>query len=198
MSNGFSIPSESLNGFAEALYQYEAATGKDSADILNRAALNVAYRAAQFTPVATAAEIKSGLSGNEKMLAALTSISLRKRGIGVVSAPGFQKEMQNYLTRRVGSRRYLRSGWAPAIIALGGSFRGSKLSRGVDGYADKATPLQLLAEIGVIIDEAHAGKVEGAEKIGEKALVEAIDFVAEDMIEYSQDRLAKTAAAHSG
>jgi hypothetical protein len=45
--------------FTQALRAYKIATQKDEAEILNRAAKNVAYRAAQKTPVASASKIRS-------------------------------------------------------------------------------------------------------------------------------------------
>lgn len=196
--SGLSIPTSALNSFADALYQYERATKKDCVEILNRAALNIAYRAAQFTPVAEAADVRSQLFRDSHLVAALTSLSLKKRGIGRLPSPEFEREMKKFVTRRVGSRRYLRSGWAPAIVALGGSFKGSRLVKGIDGYGDRATAVSLLAEIAAIIDEPTDGKVEGAETIGEKALNEAVEFVTEDLLSYAQERLARTAQDHSG
>lgn len=198
MSTGLSLPDSTLREFGEALYVYEKATKKDTVEILNRAALQIAYRAAQFTPVAEAGEIRAQLFRDPHLVAALTSLSLKKRGVGVIAGPLFEKEMQRFVTRRVGSKRYLRSGWAPAIIALGGTFRGSKLSRGIDGYANRATPVLLLAEIAATLDEANEEKAEGAERVGEKALIEAVEFVTEDMTNYANDKLAETARRHSG
>src|SRR5581483_3943455 len=100
--------------FLFALRAYKAATGKDCAEILNRAGLNVAYRAAQNTPVASAATIRSQLDrGHLKY--ALTALALKKRGIGALKSPKFAEEVARFVARRVSSARYLRAAWAQAI-----------------------------------------------------------------------------------
>lgn len=182
--------------FESALDAYEQATGKDSVEILNRAGLNVAYRAAQFTPVADAADIRSGLLSDPHLVYALTALSLKKRGIGKLPAPEFQAAVAAFIAQRVASRRYLRSGWFDAIRDLGGTVRGDEF-KGSHGFANKATVINLLTEIAWILDEANGVKAESAEDIGAKALQEALDFVAADMLEYAQEKLAKTAAQYS-
>lgn len=186
-----------IGDFEEAMRLWAQATQKDSVEILNRAARNVAYRAAQFTPVASAAEIKGELLKDPKMVYALTALSLKKQGIGMLPKGEMEKAVQAFIARRVGSRRYLRAGWAQAIIDLGGTFRGSKLQRGSESFANPATIVDLLAEIAWIVQEANEHKAEGAEEKVMPALQEALDFVAKDMIDYAQDRLAKTAAEYS-
>lgn len=183
--------------FESALNSYREATGKDAKDILNKAALNFAYRAAQFTVVETAAQIQSDLLKDPKILYALVSLSLRKRGIGTLAPAEFQKEVAAFIQRRKGSARYLRVGWAQAIIDLGGSFRGSRLERGSHSFANPATVADLLATVAWIVDETNEHKAETAEDKVWPVLQEALDFVADDMQTYANEKLAKTAAAHS-
>ncbi len=182
--------------FTRALGLYAEATQKDEAEILNRAARNLAYRAAQNTPVAQAAEIKSGLFRDEHLRFALTSIALKKRGIGALKSPEFQKEVDRFVARRIASRRYLRAAWAPAIIALGGSFRGTKF-KGIVGEAKKATARKLVAEILTLINQPDQSHAKGAEEIVAKALQKALDFVAQDMIQYADRKLSQTARKYS-
>jgi hypothetical protein len=185
--------------FEQALRDYEKATQKDMADILNRAARNVAYRAAQNTPVANKAEIKSYLFRDEKLRYALTSIALRKKGVGVLKSPQFKKAVERFVAHRLGSSRYLRAMWKPAIEKFGGTFRGAAPKGGNEGYGIKAVDniAEIFAEIGAIIsqpDEKHAA---GAEDIGLKALQDAVDFVAEDLLEYAEKKMRETAKKHS-
>jgi hypothetical protein len=176
-----------LPEFQHALRTYQEATGKDGVTILNRTGRNVAFRAAAFTPKATAARIRSDLSKDPHLVYALTSLALRKQGIGIVPKPGFRQEVQKFIARRVASIGFLRAGWAPAIEALGGSFRGRKM--GVHGWASKATISRLITEI--------ANTVPGIDKEGVFALISAVDYVAADMLEYAENLLAKTAREHS-
>jgi hypothetical protein len=182
--------------FESALNSYQEATGKDAKDILNKAALNFAYRAAQFTVMETAAQIQSDLLKDPKILYALVSLSLKKRGIGTLAPAEFQKEVQAFIQRRKGSARYLRVGWAQAIIDLGGSFRGSRLERGSHSFANPAVA-DLLATVAWIVDETNEHKAETAEDKVWPVLQEALDFVANDMETFAQDKLAKTAAKYS-
>lgn len=179
---------ENLPQFVHALREYEKATHKDGETILNRAGLNVGYRAVQFTPIATAAKIRADLMRDDHMRYALTSLSLKKKGTGTLKSPQFREVVRKFIARRIASRGYLRSGWAPAIETLGGSYRGRKVGKG-HGWATKASVLHLVTEI--------ANTVPGIDKVGVEALNKAIDFVAADMLEYAQGLLAKRAKEHS-
>ena len=173
--------------FTRALKEYQKETGKDMVDVLNRAGKNVAFRAAQFTPAATVGRIRSDLNrGNLKY--ALTSLALRKKGIGILPAPQFAHEVEKFVARRIASRAFLRSGWATAIEALGGTYRGRKVGKS-HGWATKANIYRWLTEI--------ANTVPGIEKVGVAALKQAIDYVSVDMINYAQSLMVKRAAAHS-
>ncbi len=188
---------QGLDQFQDAINSYQEATQKDMVDVLNRAGRNVAYRAAQFTDVASAAKIRAELYRDPHLVYALTSLSLRKQGIGTLPKGAFQQEVEKFISRRQSSTRYLRSGWAQAIIDLGGTFRGSRLTRGTHGYGSKATLIELLAEIAWIIDEPNDHKADSAEEVGMKALQKALDFVTQDMQQYAEEKMAKTAKDHS-
>jgi hypothetical protein len=179
---------ENLPEFRRALLEYQQATLKDGAEILNRAGRNVAFRAASFTPISTAAKIRADLNKDPHLKYALTSLFLRKKGRGILKSPQFREAVRKFIARRVASRGYLRSGWAPAIEALGGSYRGRKVGKG-HGWARKASMTHLVTEI--------SNTVPGIDEMGVEALNEAIDFVAADMLEYAQGLLAKRAKEHS-
>jgi hypothetical protein len=173
-----------LGQMKRAFRDYQDATGKDGVTILNRAGRNVAFRAASFTPVAAPAKIRADLTADPHLRYALTSLYLRKKGRGILKSPEFAREVDKLLARRVASRGFIRSGWAEAIIALGGTFRGRRVGRG-HGWAKKATVSALVTEI--------ANTVPGIEEEGTVALQGAINFVAEDMLQYAHSILARTA-----
>lgn len=174
--------------FTKALLEYEKETGKDMVDVLNRAGKNIAFRAAQFTPSATAGKIRADLNKEPHLKYALTSIALKKKGIGILKSPKFATEVKKLEARRIASRAFLRSGWVPAIEALGGSYRGRKVGKG-HGWATKANVTRWVTEI--------ANTVPGIEKVGTEALRKAIDFVSHDMIDYANSLMVKRAEAHS-
>lgn len=182
--------------FIFALRAYKAATKKDSVTVLNRAARNVAFRASSFTPKGSANKIRRDLMRDKRLRFALTSIALRKKGIGRLPAPQFQKAVDSYVSRRASSANYLRAGWAKAVQDLGGVFRGAKF-RGAGGFGNKALVNKLLAEIVNTTTHQNAASVRGAELIGSEALQKAIAFVAEDMITYAKEIMAPTAKKFS-
>lgn len=182
--------------FIFALRAYKAATKKDAETVLNRAAKNLAYRAASFTEKGNPARIRRQLMADPHLRYALTSLALKKKGIGRLPAPQFKKAVEQFVTRRAVSAGYMRAGWAKAIQDLGGVFRGAKF-RGAGGFANKAKIARLIVEIVNTTTHTNANSVRGAELIGTKALQQAVSFVAEDMISYSKQLMAPTAKKFS-
>lgn len=182
--------------FIFALRAYKVATKKDCVEVLNRAARNVAFRASSFTPKGAANKIRRDLMRDPRLRYALTSIALKKRGIGRLPAPEFQKAVDRLVSRRASSANYLRAGWAKAIQDLGGTFRGVKF-RGASGFGNKAQVNKLLAEIVNTTVHQAAASVRGAELIGSEALQQAISFVSADMIQYSRELMGPTAKKFS-
>lgn len=182
--------------FVFALRAYKAATKKDAASVLNRAARNVAFRASQNTRKVSPNKIRRELMKDPHLRYALTALSLKKRGIGHLQSPAFQKEVDRLVSRRASSAGYLRSGWAQAIQDLGGNFRGAKYA-GAGGFANKATINRLIVNIVNTTTQRSSARVQGAEIIGEEALKKAIAYVAEDMIGYARQLMGYTAKEFS-
>ncbi len=182
-----------VDKFVFALRAKKAACQHTYPEILNKAALNVAFRASSFTKKGSAATIRGGLMRDPNLRYALTAIALKKRGVGILKSPMFAKEVERYVSRRASSAGYLRAAYAKAIEQLGGSFRGAKF-RGADGFANKAKVGKLIAEIVTIVSQPDGRRASGAEAIGIEAIQKAIDFVADDMLDYAQRKLAQAAA----
>lgn len=174
--------------FQKALQLYAKATRKDEVEILNRAGRNVAYRAAQKTPTTRAANIRAELKSDDHLAYALTSIMLKKKGVGILKKPQFRKEVSRFISQRAASAGYIRAGWAGAITALGGTYKGKK-NRKNAGVGSKATVQRLIAEI--------INTVPGIDKVGVPALQEALRYVAADMKKYAERKMAQTAKQHS-
>jgi hypothetical protein len=175
--------------FERALLNYEAATGKDLPEVLNRAGKNIAYRAAQFTTPAQPAKIRADILAQEGLLEALTSRRLKKKGI---RAENFKAEMKKTLAIRMGSARYLRAAWAEVIAKFGGAFKGKKM-RGASALVKKANAVSLLTEITALVNEPTSAKAESAEAKMMPALQEAVNFVAADMLEYAAKKMQDNA-----
>jgi len=173
-----------------SLQLYAAATRKDEADILNRAGKNIAFRAAQFTPRASASAILAELSKNANELA-IKILSKRGRFKGVPI-----KERQEIVKKFISARRksagYIRAGWGPAIVAFGGNPTRLKLrpnSKFIIGFGKRATHRHLMAVL--------ANNARGAEKVARGPLRKAIAFVARDMASYARRKLGRTASKAS-
>lgn len=182
--------------FSLALRAYKAATKKDSVEVLNRAARNVAFRSSSFTPKGDANRIRRDLMRDEHLRFALTSLSLKKKGVGRLVAPEFQKAVDRFVSKRASSSNYLRAGWARAIEDLGGSFKGAKF-RGAAGFANKAVINKLICDIVNTTSHENTASVRGAELIGDAALQKAIAFVAADMIAFAKQLMGPTAKKFS-
>lgn len=178
--------------FIFALRAYKAATKKDGAEVLNRAARNVAFRASSATKKGSAARIRASLNRDPHLRYALTALALKKRGVGALKSPEFAREVERFVSHRAASANYLRAAWAKAIEDLGGSFRGEKF-RGAGGFANKATVRQLVTEIVAITAQPNGSKAASAERVGMVALQKALVFVADDMLQYARDLMGKTA-----
>jgi hypothetical protein len=179
--------------FRAALHEYERATKKDEAEILNHAARNVAFRAAQRTPKADRSKIVAGLHKDPRLRFALTSLQLRKKGRGILKRGAFARAVRGFVGKRAASSGYIRVGWAPAIEQLGGSFRGRKprsKSPAAHGYGKPATPSRLFAVL--------ANMAVGSGAVGLPALQGALNFVAADMGNYARRKMQKTANKYRG
>lgn len=176
--------------FQKAAQLYAAATKKDGAYILNRAGMNVAFRAAQGTPRANANAILRALSKDRNELAVKI---LSKRGkFKGVSIKDRKQIVRKFISARRRSAGYIRAGWGPAIEAFGGNatrLRINPKSKLGQGYGIKARPNRLVAEL--------ANAAFGAHRVGAKPFQQAIDFVARDMLDYALRKLAKTAREYS-
>lgn len=183
MKAGMTIDARELQN---ALKLYWRATQKDESEILNRAGRNASLRAAQFTPKATGAKIRSALITNNLAVKILSSRG-RFRGATMAQRAAITRK---FVSARVRSARYVSAGWSKAQRAFGG--RGVSVnprSEAAKGFGIKATPQRLIAII--------ANNSRGAGKVGLAPLERAIGFVARDMTKYAQRKLAQTAKKFS-
>lgn len=183
-----------VNKFLFALRAKKAACQHAMPEILNKAALNIAFRASSFTPKGNAAKIRAGLMSDPHLRYALTAIALKKKGIGILKKPQFAQAVASFVSRRASSANYLRAAYANAIQQLGGNFRGSIFKGAREGFANKAEVGKLLAQIIAILEQPDEKHARSAETIGIDALQKAIDFVADDMLAYAKQKLAAAAA----
>jgi len=123
-----------LTKFRAALANVALASKKPEAEIINKALKDVAFRSAQFTPKTTPAKVRSSLPKEILFRIAAKHLS-EKQG-------KYPKEYLRATAGRIAKRRRsgiggVRAGWIPAIMALGGTYRGAKAKPG--GSAKKGT-----------------------------------------------------------
>ena len=123
-----------LTKFRAALANVALASKKPEAEIINKALKDVAFRSAQFTPKTTPAKVRSSLPKEILFRIAAKHLS-EKQG-------KYTKEELRATAGRIAKRRRsgiggVRAGWIPAIMALGGTYRGAKAKPG--GSAKKGT-----------------------------------------------------------
>jgi len=175
-----------MSRFTRVLREVKTATRKASVEIVNRAARDVAFRAASFTPKTTGAIVAATLSS--KMLAGLASAALRKNG--KFTKAEHKAYMKRILAKRKRGIGGIRAGWIPAIKALGGTYRGAKMNGGGSaskGKGKMATTSSLVAFItNAIITTSAKGVQTGGGNIpfAKAALEKAIRFVTSDREAY--------------
>ena len=123
-----------LTKFRAVLANVALASKKPQAEIINKALKDVAFRSAQFTPKTTPAKVGSSLP--RKMLFRMAAKHLKE------TQGKYTKEELRSTAARIAKRRRsgiggVRAGWIPAILALGGTYRGAKDKPG--GSAKKGT-----------------------------------------------------------
>jgi hypothetical protein len=123
-----------LTKFRAALANVALASKKPEAEIINKALKDVAFRSAQFTPKTTPAKVRSSLPKEILFRIAAKHLS-EKQG-------KYTKQELRATAGRIAKRRRsgiggVRAGWIPAIMALGGTYRGAKAKPG--GSAKKGT-----------------------------------------------------------
>jgi negative regulator of replication initiation len=177
-----------IDSFVNALNLVEKATGKDAADILNRAMLHVVIGgkgvegAIQLTPRADAAKIRAV---NIKDVAKVVMARLRRKGRKVSAKQRDNMIRWEYMRRLKAVGYTAGPGWNNAAKSLGG--RGVRTQPGFAksqarfGNARKATPTNLIAEA---VNTAPA-----AEEIGFAPLEKALGNVAADLVEYGTKKL---------
>jgi len=179
-----------LTKFRAALANVALASKKPEAEIINKALKDVAFRSAQFTPKTTPAKVRSSLPKEILFRIAAKHLS-EKQG-------KYTKQELRATAGRIAKRRRsgiggVRAGWIPAIMALGGTYRGAKAKPGGSakkGTAKKAGAFRMAGLIrnSVITTQFAKRTNTGAGNIqfAVNALRKAIVFVTNDRQAYAE------------
>jgi hypothetical protein len=184
-----------LRELSSALKHVVAVTKKAEAEIVTKAAKDVAFRAASFSPKANQVRVVRSLK-SDNLLPALASINCNKRyGRKQWNRQHHSDEMLRILMARRRGLGALRAGWIPAIQKLGGKYRGAKVFPGgtaARGTAKAATISELSAWIlNSVQTKNHEGIAFGTGEIAASvnALNQAVQSVTSDRLQYAEKKL---------
>lgn len=190
-----SVQLTNLHELSAALNHVVVVTKKAEADIVTKAAKDVAFRSAQFTPKTSPAQIRQDLSkGN--LLGSLASTACNKR-YGLKSWNRLQwEDMKRAIIRqRTRGVNAVRAGWIPAIQKLGGTFRGAKLRTMGTASMGKAMPATISRLVSwienAVVTYSEGGKASGAGEIpvAVQAINRAVVSVTSDRLQYAEKKL---------
>lgn len=198
MTAKFTVDLSALN---RVLPLYKRATGKDAEYVVNRAAMNLAFRAYTFTKKTDRAKIAALLGVRNPY--ALTVWNLKRRRKKIPPRKRLALEVNKLINARLRARAFIAAGFLPAAQALqrivrAGAPRGFLASgerrRPGYGWARAATrsnnPTALVVNASKTANISSLGALR---KFGADGLQKAVAFVAADMRQYAEDRLKKSA-----
>lgn len=188
------IPARELQEFRKAMTQYRVATGKDSADVLNKAGFNILlnprYGVIRNTPKAPAAQIQQELTDGDKIAIKISARENRGKG-GKDWKRTVGRSARSMVARRKRSSGYIVAGWLQINHLFGGRRKVAAKDQRTDlGDATVATPRRLVATL--------ANKARGASEVGFRVLRVAVSGAAKDMGAYARKKMEQTARRYSG
>ena len=184
--------------FQRALLKYIPTTKRDLPEIVNKRAINVAFKAIRFTPKAKPAKIRRQLGKQTKGKAPLAALILNKLQ-GRFGRRGYygakmKSEIDEFIAGKIRGVGFLKSGWLAAAQQLArmagmrvGKSRGAKLyGKGEHGRAKHAKPgWTPTAEI--------INKAAGIADVGKPALQKALNAEAREILRHVERKLKGTA-----
>lgn len=196
----FELDKTSLRGLDRALRTYQKATKKDMPDVVNRAAMNVAFRAAQFTPQANKESIRKLIGVRNPY--ALTVWDLKRRGKRIPKRDKLEAAVNRFIAAKLRTVAFIRAGWIPAAKKLQKVVKGgrpkislSKIRR-LPGKGDAVIARETLNTFSEVINKSTSKSPTSASALfryGQDGLNKAVSFVTKDMLDYATERLRKNA-----
>ena len=200
------VDKSSLRELDRAILRYAAKRKKDIPDVVNRAAMNVAFRAAQFTPKTTKSKILSGIDNPH----ALARWIYKNRG-PFKNAPQdpktkdeWQQVTDKLIAVRLASIAFIRAGWLPGAKKLRALVRKGKadiksrsLRRGREGFGDAQPARFALQAFALIFNRSYnpknATSVAALQQQAGPAAEKAVRYVAADMLRFIKEPFDKGA-----
>lgn len=170
-----------MREFTSAMKSIQKATGKDGAEILNRAGRNIAFKAIKYTFKTTVAEITKKLGTPAKPTGLAYGITSKALG-----RKATKEEVGRMIKRRRSAIGYLKAGWVQAAKDFGGNPRVRYSGKGEarEGRGVKARATKLLAEL--------SNTAPAIELYGKPGFEKAVEETIIDMVEHATQRLQRT------
>jgi hypothetical protein len=189
-------------GLAKALREYQEATGKDLPTVVNRAAVNLAFRSAQLTKTADKFSVASG-RGIYQFRQWVRWVFTSKGKFPPLTDDEIIKEGAKILRKRAAAVGYIRAGWVRAgkkIQQKAGNIGRvvsaprvpAKLGRGYAIAARQA--ISTFAQITNASTSKSPTSDAALRRYGGDGLKGAIAFVTADMLAYARKKMAERAA----
>lgn len=191
-----SIDPVSLASFRAALGEYMQVCKRDVVEIVNRRALNLAFRAAQFTPTADRNAVAQLVGVRNPY--ALAVWNLKRAGKKIPKRHQMEKVVSRLISARVRTVGFIRGGWVKAgrrvaeLVRIRAPRIGSLRGPG-KGDAVVADILNLTAEIINRSVSKSPTSVAALRRYGGQGLNAALAFEARDMREYIARKLKQRA-----
>jgi hypothetical protein len=191
---------------SDALNRYKQATRKDNLTVVNRAAMNVAFRSAQFTPKVEKSKIKDELgqitAGGPTLAKMILLRNLHRAGKKIPRA--LDRAAERLIRARQATAGFIRAGWIPAAKKLQAFVQRGRIPPlagrrrpGKGGAIPATSERDPWAEVINTSVSKSPTSGEALERYGGPALQRAVDFVANDMKTHAEGLMEKRARQYS-
>ena len=187
--------------FQRALLKYIPTTKRDLPEIVNKRAINIAFKAIRYTPKAKPGKIRRAMKMRSSMNAPLAALILNKLQ-GQYGRKGYygaemRSEIEEFTKARIRGIGYLKSGWLAAAQHLaqmsgqrGGTSRGAKdHGKGTHGRAKYAKP-------GWTPSAQIINMASGIADVGKPALQRAVNAEAREILRHVERKMKGSARKH--
>tara|TARA_R100001463_G_scaffold36092_4_gene78170 strand:- start:6939 stop:7544 length:606 start_codon:yes stop_codon:yes gene_type:complete len=187
--------------FQRALLKYIPTTKRDLPEIVNKRAINVAFKAIRFTPKAKPGKIRRALKLRARLNAPLAALIVNKLQ-GKYGNKGYygaemKSEVEEFIKGKVRGIGYLKSGWlasAQQLARLAGMRVGR--SRATKLYGDGDHGKAIKANPGWTPTATIINLAEGIAKVGQMPLQRALNAEAKEILKHVERKMKKSARRH--
>jgi len=187
--------------FQRALLKYIPTTKRDLPEIVNKRAINVAFKAIRFTPKAKPGKVRRQLKKKAKNNAPVAALLLNKIQ-GFYGNKGFygakmREEVEEFIAGKVRSIGYMKSGWLAAakkLARMAGQRAGR--SRAAKVYGDGDHGDAKAARGGWTPTALIINRAVGIAEVGQMALQRALNAEAKEILKHVARKMKKSARRH--